>query len=121
MGSSTIQARFKSGLAKAVSKTGSATSERVYRVRKTQTGDPLAPAVTTTTQLLPEAIFKSYAKGLTDINIKAGDRELVSNSDNDIQQGDIIRQGSTDYLVISVDEISPTSDVLGYKSQCRVQ
>jgi hypothetical protein len=119
MSSADLQAKIKRGLAKAVAKTGSSSSELVYRVRKTQTGTPLAPATTETTTLLVNAIFKSYDRKLTDINIRAGDRELVSDSDVEILQNDVIRQGSTDFVVIAVDYRAPTSDPLVNFSQVR--
>ena len=121
MSAENVQAKIKSGLAKAINKTGSATSEPVYLVVKTNTGTPLAPAVTESTTLLVNAIFKSYDKFLTDINIQAGDRQLVSNSDVAVSQNDIIRQGTTDYMVVAVDVRAPASEPLVYISQCRQQ
>ena len=121
MSASSIQAKIKSKLAVAHSKIGSPTSEPVYLVVKTQTGTPLAPSVTESTTLLYKAIFKSYDKFLTDINIQAGDRQLVSNSDVTVSQNDIIRQGLTDYLVVAVDARIPASEALVYISQCRQQ
>jgi hypothetical protein len=90
-------------------------------VRKGQGGTPLAPSSTETTTLLPNAIFKSYEQGLTDINIRAGDRQLVSDSDNEITQNDIIRQAGTEYIVINVDKKAPSYEALAYISQCRAQ
>lgn len=121
MSASSIQAKVKKGLAKAIAATGSPTSEPVYLVVKTQAGTPLEPSVTESTTLLVNAIFKSYDKFLTDINIQAGDRQLVSNSDVTLSQNDIIRQGSTDYLVVAVDARIPASEALVYISQCRQQ
>jgi hypothetical protein len=121
MSSASIQSKVKKGLAKAIAATGSSTSEPVYLVVKTQTGTPLAPSVTESTTLLVNAIFKSYDKFLTDINILAGDRQLVSNSDVAVSQNDIIRQGLTDYLVVAVDARIPASEALVYISQCRQQ
>jgi hypothetical protein len=121
MSAASIQAKIKSKLAVAHGKIGSSTSEPVYLVVKTNTGTPLAPAVTESTTLLYKAIFKSYDKFLTDINIQAGDRQLVSNSDVAVSQNDIIRQGLTDYLVVAVDARIPASEALVYISQCRQQ
>tara|TARA_R110002124_G_scaffold78974_3_gene210416 strand:- start:526 stop:894 length:369 start_codon:yes stop_codon:yes gene_type:complete len=121
MSASSIQAKVKKGLAKAIAATGSPTSEPVYLVVKTQAGTPLAPSVTESTTLLVNAIFKSYDKFLTDINIQAGDRQLVSNSDVTVSQNDIIRQGLTDYIVVAVDARIPASEALVYISQCRQQ
>ena len=123
MSSANIQAKIKQGLAKAVSKTGSASSEKVYHVTKTTTGNSPINAGTTTETLteLVNAIFTEFDKTPADINIKAGDRLLVSDNDVDIKQNDIIRQGNINYIVIEVDKVSPTSDVLVYKSRLRVQ
>ena len=121
MSAASIQARVKTQLARAIVITGSSAPVPVYRVRSIQSGDPITPVVTTTTQLLPNAIFKSYGKGLADTSIRVGDRQLVSDSDNVIEQNDIIRQGSTDYIVIAVDERSPASDPLLFISQVRKQ
>lgn len=122
MGSANIQAKIKKGLAKAINKTGSATSDLVYLVQKSSAGTPLNPlTVTETNVLLVDAVFKDYSKFLTDTSIKAGDRQLVTNSDVVITTNDTIKQGSTNYIVISTDVIAPTSDVLGYISQVRAQ
>ena len=122
MGSANIQAKIRNGLAKAVNKTGSSNSELVYLVTKSDAGTPLNPLPQTETQtLLVNAIFKSYSKFLTDVSIKAGDRELVSDSDVEIKANDIIRQGSSEYIVVSVSLSAPTSDVLNYISQVRLK
>ena len=121
MSAASIQAKIKKGLAKAINKTGSASSLPVYRVRTTQVGTPLAPSATETITLLPNAIFKSYDKGLADVSIQTGDREMVSNSDNEIIQNDVIRQGTINWVVISVDKVTPASEALVYLSQCRQQ
>ena len=123
MGSANIQAKIKKGLAKAVNKTGSSNSELVYLVSKSVTaGSPLSPGTTTENNiLLVDAIFQSYDQRLVNANIKAGDRLLVSNNDVAISVGNVIKQGSTKYIVIDVDNVSPTSDTLVYKSQVRVQ
>ena len=121
MSAASIKAKVKAGLAKAAIAVGSSTDVPIYLVTKTQAGTPLAPLTTETTKLLPKAIFKSYEQGLTDINIRAGDRQLVSDADNEITQNDIIRQGTTDYIVINVDKKAPNTEALAYISQCRVQ
>jgi len=121
MSAASIQAKVKAGLAKAQAAVGSSASPLVYLVRKTQTGTALLPASTETLTLLPNAIFKSYEQGLTDVNIRAGDRQLVSDSDNEVSQNDTIRQGDQDYIVIAVDERSPASEPLVYISQVRAQ
>ena len=123
MGSANIQAKIRKGLAKAINKTGSSASELVYLVSKTTTaGNPITPGVTTETNvLLVDAIFKSYDQRLVGANIQAGDRQLVSNNDVVISVGDVIAQGSVNYIVISADVKAPTSDTLVYISQVRVQ
>lgn len=124
MGSANIQAKIKKGLAKAVDKTGSANSELVYLVQKTNTGGntPIDPPVTTETLIeLVNAIFKNYDTSLIGGNIVAGDRMLVSDNTVLISVGDIIRQGTTNYVVIDLGKAAPTSDVLAYFPQVRVQ
>ena len=125
MSSASIQAKIKAGLSKAVNAVGSPVSEKVYVVVKTKTGggnDPLNPPIFSDIDtLLVNAIFKSYNKNLIGDSIKAGDRELISNNDVEIKEGATIKQGTTQYVVISSEEVAPTSDVLLYKSQVRVQ
>lgn len=123
MSASSIQAKIKKGLAKAISKTGSSSSSLVYLVKKTTTaGTPVSPGVTTTENiLLPNAIFKEYNAKMLDVNILAGDRQLVCDEVTAIKQGDIIKQGVTEYTVINVDIKAPTSDVLAYIAQVRVK
>jgi len=121
MSAASIRAKIDAGLAKVKIKTGSADSLPVYRVRTTQTGTPLAPSTSETITLLIDASFKSYDKGLVDVNIQTGDRELVSNYVNEIIQNDVIRQGSINWIVISVNKVAPASEPLVYLSQCRQQ
>ncbi len=124
MGSLDIQNKIKRGLAKAINKTGSPSIEKVYLMQKAVTGGdtPLdTPTVTVTPVLLVDAIFKSYGKELIGGNIKAGDRELVSNNDVEIKEGDIIKQGNIEFIAITVNVKAPTSDVLVYISQLRQQ
>ena len=124
MGSANIQAKIKKGLAKAINKTGSSSSELVYIVKVTESGgnDPLNPPTTTEESfLLVDAIFTEYDINSVDGNIRAGDRKLVSNSDIIIATGEIITQGTKKYIVIDVEIKAPTSDVLAYISQVRLQ
>ena len=121
MSASSLQAKVKELLAKAKVLAGSPASTPVYLVTKASTGTPLAPSITESTTLLLDAVFKSYDKFLTDVNIQAGDRQLVSNSDVVVTQNDIIRQGSIDYIVVAVDVRAPSSEPLVYISQCRQQ
>lgn len=123
MGSADIRAKIARGMKKAVNKTGSGSSDKVYLLQKTTTaGNPLNPGTVTTTPVeLVNAVFTSYDKTLRDDNIKQGDRELVSPYDVEIKAGDTITQGAVRYLVIATDPVSPTSDVLVRKSQVRQQ
>lgn len=123
MSSASIQAKIKKGLAKAQSKTGSSNSDIVYLIKTTTTaGTPLAPGVSTTVKTeLKNAIFKNYDAKLVDINILAGDRQLVCDNVTAIKQGDIIEQGASKYLVVDVDIKAPTSDVLAYIPQLRLK
>lgn len=123
MSAASIQAKIKKGLAKAIVKTGSTTSELVYLVSESTTaGTPLTPGTTTTTNiLLPDAIFNQYDAKLFDATILAGDRRLVCNNVTAIKQGDTIQQGTVFYIVVNVDIKAPTSDVLAYIAQVRVK
>ena len=85
-----IQEKIKRGLSKAINKTGSASSDLVYVEKIVLSGgnSPLDPPVRTpTSTLLVDAVFKSYDRKLINENIKAGDRELVSNNDVEIKIG----------------------------------
>ena len=124
MGSANIQAKIRAGLARAQNKTGSATAKKVYLVVKTNTGgnSPIDPPVITESLLeLVNAIFIDYDQSLIGGNIQAGDRRILCDNVNAITQGDTIRQGATNYIVMSQEIIAPTSDVLGYMPQVRVQ
>ena len=125
MGSASIQAKIKKGLAKAINKTGSSNSLPVYLVSKTVVGGdgtPLDPGTITTVDiLLVDAVFTSYDKAVFNENIESGDRQLVSNNDVEIKQGDVIKQGTQEYLVVAVDVKAPTSDVLAYIAQVRAK
>jgi len=122
MASIDIQAKVRKGLARAVNKTGSSTSEKVYLITTTSTGTATTiGTVTESSTLLVNAIFVSYNINLIGANIQVGDRELISNSDIVIPSGSTIRQGSTDYVVIGPSQTAPTSDVLLYKTQVRVK
>jgi len=123
MSSSQIQKRIRSGLKRAQVKTGSASAEKVYLVSKVTTaGTPLAPGTTTSTNIeLLNAIFIDYDASRFNINILSGDRKLFCDNVTIIKQGDIITQGSSNYIVVSLEIIAPTSDVLGYMPQVRLQ
>ena len=124
MGSANIQAKIKKGLAKAINKTGSSSSEKVFLIQEINTGGntPIDPPVTTENPIeLVNAIFREYDKSLLGANIVSGDRELVSDNTIVIGVGDTIRQGTTNYAVIDLEIKAPTSDVLVYISQVRVK
>ena len=123
MGSSNIQAKVKRGLAKAINKTGSSSSQKVFIVKESGgNNDPLNPVTPTSQTIeLVNAIFTEYDTNSIDGNIQAGDRKLVSNNDVPVVIGETITQGTTSYIVIDVDTKAPTSDVLAYISQVRVQ
>ena len=123
MGSSNIQAKVKRGLAKAINKTGSSSSQKVFIVKESGgNNDPLNPVTPTSQTIeLVNAIFTEYDTNSIDGNIQAGDRKLVSNNDVAVVIGETITQGATKYIVIDVDTKAPTSDVLTYISQVRVQ
>ncbi len=122
MGGASIQAKIKKGLAKAVAATGSASSELVYLVKKTNSSGstPLDTiTVTQTRTLLTNAIFKNYDMNMIGGSILTGDRLLVCDGDTKILAGDEIEQGSSFFKVVSVSEIAPTSEVLSYSVQVR--
>jgi hypothetical protein len=122
MSAATIRSKVKNLLAKAVIKTGSSNSDKVYLVNKTFTaGTPLAPSVPTTSNIeLLNAVFTNYDARYGDINILAGDRKLVCDNTVTIKQGDTVTQGDVSYKTIAVGIIAPTSDILLYKLQMRV-
>ena len=124
MGSANIQAKIRNGLAKAVNKTGSASSEKVFLIQMINTGGntPIDPPVISENPIeLVNAIFKEYNQSLIGGNIIAGDRQLVSDNTVAIAVGDTIEQGSTRYTVIDLGQSAPTSDVLVYMPQVRVK
>ena len=124
MSGASIRAKIKSGLAKAIAATGSAGADLVYLISETNTGgnNPLNPAVIVETEtLLLNAIFKNYEQNLIGGDIATGDRMLVTDNEVEIKTGDIIKQGSVRYIVISLGLSAPTSDVLAYFPQVRVQ
>lgn len=124
MASIDIQAKIKAGLAKAVNKTGSASSPKVYLVSETVIGGdtPLDdPTIVSNDILLKDAIFKSYDQNLVGGNINQGDRQLVSNNDVPISTGDTIKAGDDIYAVHDVETKSPAGDALVYISQVRLQ
>jgi len=123
MSASAIQSKIKAGLAKAVGKVGSATVDKVYLVVNSGgSSDPLNPIAPTETDTeLLNAIFTAYDINLVGGNIQNGDRMLITDNIVYIPVGATIKQGSTKYIVISVEPVAPTSEALLYKSQLRVK
>jgi hypothetical protein len=124
MASANIRAKIEKGLAKAAVKTGSSSSEKVYLIKRTNTGgsSPINPPVYTESKvLLVNAIFQSADRKLFDGDFFATDRQLVSDYSVEVNRGDIIEQGNNRYMVINQDVKAPTSDVLVYISQLRIQ
>jgi len=123
MSASAIQSKIKAGLAKAVGKVGSATVDKVYLVVNSGgSSDPLNPIAPTETDTeLVNAIFTAYDINLIGGNIQNGDRMLITDNIVYIPVGATIKQGSTKYIVISVEPVAPTSEALLYKSQLRVK
>jgi len=123
MSAAAIQSKIKAGLAKAVGKVGSATVDKVYLVVNSGgSSDPLNPIAPTETDTeLLNAIFTAYDINLVGGNIQNGDRMLITDNIVYIPVGATIKQGSTKYIVISVEPVAPTSEALLYKSQLRVK
>ena len=124
MGAANIQAKIKSGLAKAINKTGSSTSDLIYLIVNNVSGGttPLnTPNVIESKTLLVNAIFKSFDVKQFAGELQAGDRMLVSDNDVAVTVGDVIEEGSTRYIIVAQDVKAPTSDTLVYISQVRVQ
>jgi len=123
MSAAAIQSKIKAGLAKAVGKVGSATVDKVYIVVNSGgSSDPLNPIAPTETDTeLVNAIFTAYDINLIGGNIQNGDRMLITDNIVYIPVGATIKQGSTKYIVISVEPVAPTSEALLYKSQLRVK
>ena len=120
MSSSQIQRRIQAGLIRAVARTGSANSDRVFLVRSVSSGTPLDITTTVTRVELVNAIFANYDQKLLNDNILAGDRRLICDNAQVVKQGDTIEQGSLRYLVVNVGTTAPTSDVLLYAPQVRL-
>ena len=123
MSAAAIQSKIKAGLAKAVAKVGSSTVDKVYIVVNSGgSSDPLNPVAPTETDTeLVNAIFTAYDINLIGGNIQNGDRMLITDNIVYIPVGATIKQGATKYIVISAEQVAPTSEVLLYKSQVRVK
>ena len=112
-----IQAKVKSGLSKAIAKTGSASSELVYLIEMVGgTGTPSSPITPTENPvLLVDAIFKSITtNNMDDTLIESGARSLVCNGDVEIEQSAIIAVGANRYIVQAVDVKNPAGVPLAY-------
>ncbi len=123
MSSYELRQDVKDLLAEAISLAGSSTSEKIYVIKETITGGgPLGGGTTSsTTKLLPNAVFKSYDAKIFGDTILAGDRMLVCDNATVINQGDTIQEGTVFYIVINIDIKAPTSDVLAYILQVRLK
>ena len=123
MSAASIQSKIKAGLAKAVAKVGSSTVDKVYIVVNSGgSSDPLNPVTPTETDTeLVNAIFTAYDINLIGGNIQNGDRMLITDNIVYIPVGATIKQGTAKYIVISVEQVAPTSETLLYKSQVRVK
>lgn len=124
MSSASIRSKIKSGLSKAVAATGSASSEKIYLVGQVITGGetPLNPAAVVETDIeLVNAIFTLANKDQFSGEILKGDKALISDSDVIVSVGDKIKQGAKTFVVVAQEVKEPTSDVLAYISQVRLQ
>jgi hypothetical protein len=123
MSSLELSQDVKNLLAEAQKLAGSSTSEKIYVIKETITGaGPLGGGTTSsTTTLLPNAVFKSYDAKLFAGTMLAGDRVLVCDNVTAIKQKDTIQEGTSLYIVINIDIKAPTSDVLSYIAQVRLK
>jgi hypothetical protein len=120
MGGVDIQAKVKSGLAKAVNAVGS--GDLVYLVKETKSGGtPLnPPTVATENILLTNAIFKAIK--ITQFSsslIQQGDRQLIASADVELNINDKIEQGSRKMYIVDVGPSEPAGVVLVYKCVVR--
>lgn len=123
MTSAKIRSKVEAILAKANRLTGSSSSQSVYLIKRTKTEDtPLNPSTYTESKaLLSNAIFTSINNKIFDSDIKATDKQMISDYSVTVKQGDIIEQGDNRYIIINQSITAPTSDVLLYISQLRLQ
>jgi len=123
MTSARIRSKVETILAKANKLTGSSSSESVYLIKRTKPEDtPLNPSTYTESKvLLSNAIFTSINNKLFDNDLQATDKQMISDYSVTVGQGDIIEQGANRYIIINQDITAPTSDVLLYISQLRLQ
>ena len=118
-----IQNRIKAGLARANAKTGDGTNLIVLNKKTVTAGNPVNPGIVTVEQItLKDAILTSYtAKDIDGDLIIAGDKRLVSNSDNVINQNDEIIVNGVKHIVVNPDVKNPSNVPLAYISQLRRQ
>jgi hypothetical protein len=127
MSAADVQAKVKSGLAKAKAKVGSIDSPIVYLKSITETGgtpgDPFDPPISTPALIeLTNAIFKSVAlSGIDGTLIQAGDMELICDGDTAFKAGDIITQAAISFIVITIGSSSPFGIALNYNPIVRQQ
>jgi hypothetical protein len=121
-----VQAKVRSGLAKAKAAVGEADSPIVYLTVITGGGgnDPFnqTPLITVNTEL-PNAVFKNIARGTMNNSslIKEGDRELVCDGDNEIKQNAIITQGAKEFIVVDIIVSEPFGYPISYRPIVRLK
>ncbi len=120
MSYSDINSKIKAALQRAASKVSKGGSS-AYLLKEAVIRDPLnGDAVTVERIRLNNAIVTSYERDFIDNEtIFAGDLRLVSDSDVEIMQGDIIEINAKKHTVISVDDKKPTDFSFVYISQLR--
>ncbi len=120
MSYSDINSKIKAALQRAASKVSKGGSS-AYLLKETVIRDPLNGDTVTVERIkLNNAIVTSYERDFIDNEtIFAGDLRLVSDSDVEIRQGDIIEINAKKHTVISVDDKKPTDFTFAYVSQLR--
>jgi len=123
MSGASVAAKVKKGLRKANKAVGENPNAIFKEVKTLTGGDGITPPTETiTTVKLVDAIFKSYNQNAIDgTSVKAGDRQLVSNGDINIEYGNVIIEGSDRWLVVGVDNKTPAGVPLAYIAQVRKQ
>ena len=127
MGGFDVQAKVRSGLAKAHKAVGSSDSPPVFLVTESGGGgtpsNPIPP-IETLTELV-NAIFKSIDKtnssGQFDDLIQSGDVILVCSGDVPISPNQFIQAGQSRFLVVDVAASIPAFVPLSYTCLLRVQ
>lgn len=126
VGATNIQNKIKFGLGRAFDALGDPTSPPVFVVKSTQTGGGSTPSnppiFTDEDVLLVNAVFDDVSKDMIDSSlIKLGDSVLTSDSDVEINQGEIIKSDGKEWIVITVLDTSPFGIPLAYESIVRLK